>query len=207
MKVLLSIFLLLICSFAVVADDNALYGNIAPPNASFFRFVNLDPTPVTIKVDDGKEFILDPYHVSRYAFVQPSQVIVSVSGQTHLFDALEASQSTIIIDHHAPEPFKEIKEEIFNNKRKARVKLFNLTNHKALSLETADGKNTVIDAVGQVGFGYRDLNAVSVDLGVFSDLEHLESASRYSFSRGLVVSVFAIQSSEGVVVVNLESEH
>ncbi len=141
-------------SIQAIADENSLYAEVAPDDASFVRFVGFEGT--TSAEFAGKTF--DLYDVDQNAYVPVSSSLLSGIPSGSYLTVLHSSDSQGVV---VTEGARDTRSKVF-------LFLINGTD-TPLDLRLADNSATVIDAVNQGQAGQRGVNPLSVALGVFAD--------------------------------------
>lgn len=203
-RLITTLLLIMVTAKTSYADD-ALYAKLPPADASFFRFVNATNSDVVITKEGKKISTLKAFKASRYGFVPEANIEFSINDKPLPFDAVAERQVTIVITDDTAAPFKVIDEAKFTNKRKARIKLFNLTETTLTSLKTGDGKHLVINPVENMGFGFRDVNSVKMKFAAFSEASKLAETDTITLKKDKVTSLFAFSNESGITLLSIES--
>lgn len=142
----------LVAGVEAQAQDNSLYAEAAPADASFVRFVGFGGEAEASFA--GRAFALSDAHKDAYIAVSAAQLDGVPSG----------SYATVI--RQGDEAPMTLMEGPRNRNTKVFLFLLNAT-ETPFDLRLADNSATVIDAVGQGESGQRGVNPVTVSLGVF----------------------------------------
>lgn len=191
MKYLLSFFIALVFVISSPANsDEGLYGAIPPPGSAFFRFVNQSDQQITVSHEGKKLSTINDHAASPYGFVNAGKIDFDVNGKSFPVTMEKGKSYTLLVDGGS---LKEVVESPYDNKRKSRVKLYNLTEFKDVSLKTADGAHAVVESVDPHSVGERDVNAVDIQFSVES--KHFDSfkTDTVNLKKGKVSSIFVYQ--------------
>jgi alginate O-acetyltransferase complex protein AlgF len=188
-------FIMLIClaiPALAQAGEDALYAAEAPDGAAFIRVVNASVSGSLPEVRIGDKSIRDvqPVTASSYIYLPEGTYKITVGKKTEPL-AMEKDQFYTAVVLSSGE-LKILKDKAFQNPRKALISFYNLTDSNGISLKTSDGKVSVIDPVEALSEASREINAVKVTLGAFSDGETVAQAAPVSLQRGKVFSFFVI---------------
>ncbi|MCM2681221.1 alginate O-acetyltransferase AlgF [Echinimonas agarilytica] len=185
------------------AGDGGLYGKQAPANAAFFRIFNSsDTSPVAVTVAGETLQSINPLSATAYGFTESASLKLSFNGSPFIVAAAPKSVHTIIWDGQSA---YAIKEEAFSNKKKARLKLFNLTG-KDVSLKTADGKTPVIKDVKSADYGFRDINALNMPFGFFEGDSSMLTSEKLALKKGQATSLFLVKNGGAALYVKADEE-
>lgn len=139
-------------SFDAAANDDGLYAEAAPADASFIRFVGYGAGDVasfagkafTLKADEQTSYI--PVSATKLEGVGPGEYVTVVRDQAGAAHAItEGPRSDV---------------------SKVSLLLVNATD-RVLELRVADGSVTVIENVASMNAGQRGVNPVAIEFGVF----------------------------------------
>lgn len=174
------------------AGEDALYAAEAPDGAAFIRVVNASVRGSLPEVRVGGKSISDiePVTASSYIYLPEGSYKLTVGDKAEPL-TMEKNQFYTAIVLSTGE-LKILKDKAFKNPRKALVSFYNLTDESGIGLKTSDGKVSVIDPVGSLEVSSREINAVKVSLGAFSNGEPIAQASSVSLQRGKVFSFFIV---------------
>ena len=139
------------CSPAL-AEDNSLYAEAAPSDASFVRFIGYK---------DAKEA-----QFSGHTFALPSDADGKYIPVSSALLKNVASGSYVSVLRAADGTQDIITERARTRQSKVAVLLINAT-EKQLELRLADGSTPVIENVAPASAGQREVNPVAIALGVF----------------------------------------
>jgi alginate O-acetyltransferase complex protein AlgF len=186
---LLILLTLLTTTLPALAGDDGLYEAEPPADAAFFRVFNAsDRTPVEVRIE-GTTTTVDPLSASDYGFSEKRSPSLMFNGTSTQVATKAGDVITLIWDG---EQAKVIQEEPFADKRKARIKLFNIGAPNA-NLKTEDGATTVIETVADHQYGFRDINALSLPFSIYEGERQLLTTDRIDLKKGMTTSVFLVQ--------------
>lgn len=171
------------------AGDKALYGPEAPPGSAFIRVFNASGTPEVVpKVGNEVLDEVEAWEAGEFGFVPAGNYPMQV-GTAQSQVTLQADRYyTAVSDGSA---IHLIENERFDNRLKALVILYNLTDAD-LSLRTADGTVKVIEPVAQDRSGQREVNPARVELALYDQERKLATAPQVNLARGKAFSLFAV---------------
>jgi alginate O-acetyltransferase complex protein AlgF len=141
-----------VLSFAASANDDGLYAEAAPADASFIRFVGYDAT--TVASFAGKAFTLTQDEATSYIPVSSAK----------LQGVKPGAFVTVVRDGDGVE--RAISEGPRSDASKISLFLVNATD-RVLELRVSDGSVTVIENVASMNAGQRGVNPVAIEFGVF----------------------------------------
>ncbi len=192
---------LLACAVAIItamtalatpaqADDAALYGPDAPPNSAFIRIVNASSSAdLEATVGDKQIDRVAAWSVSDFEFL-PAGTQNIVAGSVSESAALQAGHYyTAVVDG---QKLRLLDNAAYDNRLKALVILYNLTDQDGLTLRTSDGATTVVEPVARDAFGMRQVNAARAKLAVFAGDAQVGETQAVSLARGKALSLFAV---------------
>lgn len=191
-RTLLVMALSLLVPVSAHAGEDALYAADAPDGATFIRVVNADVSGSIPKAEIGNKAIKDiaPMDASPYIYLSAGSYELSVGDQAKSIDMKKDRFYTAVVLDSGE--LAILSDKTFKNPRKALIAFYNLTSDDGVSLKTADGKVSVIDSVGQLSVSNREINAVKVALGAFSDGSPMAKTPPVNLQRGKVFSFFVI---------------
>ena len=188
------------------AGDEALYDESAPADVSFFRFANMTAKTINISLDGKILASLPASKVSPYGFVSASDVTFDIDGYSLSMTAVARQQVTIAWQGEGNGGHTMVKEEVFENKRKARLKLYNFTDKSDITLKTEDGRHEVLKDVQPLKMDSRDVNAIKSGFAAYQENTVLASSGPISLVRDKVTSLFLFDQSGVVRLFAVESE-
>lgn len=168
------------------AGEGGLYAPTAPKGSTFIRGYNASNSELNFSVGNTELSDIAPLASSDFSFLPAGSYSAQVGNQ-HLPVKLEAEHFYTLVSQAGQEP-KLVAEAPFNNKRKALLRVQNLSD-STLSLKTADGK-AVVDAVAPDANGQREVNPVKVSLALFNGTRKISDLKPVSLARGEVVSLY-----------------
>ena len=180
-----------------------MYDKEPPPDASFFRVLNAsDSASVDVGKDGVKIATVAPLNVSTYGFSEAASTTFTLNAAAITVDTPPGRMVTLVWD--GKKPFA-IDEEPFTEKKKARLKLFNISD-EAVSL-TTDGKQTeVIKNVPAHGYGFRDVNALTLPFTVNAGEKAMLTTDKIGLHKGSASSVFYIKSGSSALYIVSEEK-
>lgn len=185
-QILKLVFTVLLLVSGMANAGDGLYGKVPPTDAAFFRFVNISSQAVDIEFKGKKIATVSPFRSTAYGFESAGDFDFKVDGN-NISKTLKADDLTTIIWNGEDAQF--IIESPFTNKRKARVKLYNLTDSIA-SLLTIDGKHKVIESVESFSAEFRDVNALDIAFKAITEQNDSVETSKIKLAREKVTSIF-----------------
>lgn len=136
----------------LLADDNSLYREAAPKDASFVRFIGF-------KAGEPAEFAKKSFEIAA----QDEDAYLPVSAA--LLDGVEAGQFVSVVKT-SDAGAVIIDEGARDSRSKVFLFLVNAT-QTTLDLRLADGSAVVVDGIASGLSGQRGVNPLAVELGVF----------------------------------------
>lgn len=170
----------------VTAGEGGLYAPTAPKGSSFVRGYNASNSELNFSVGNTELREIAPLASSDFSFLPAGSYSAQV-GSNNLPVKLEAEKFYTLVSQDGAAP-KLVAEAPFTNKRKALLRVQNLTDN-TLSLKTTDGK-AVVDAVAPDASGQREVNPVKVSLALFDGNRKVSDLKPVSLARGEVVSLY-----------------
>jgi len=168
------------------AGEGGLYAPNAPKGSSFVRGYNASNSELSFSVGNTELSDIAPLASSDFSFMPAGSYSAQV-GSHNLPVKLEAEHFYTLVSQDGAAP-RLVSEAPFTNKRKALLRVQNLTDN-TLSLKTADGK-AVVDAVAPDASGQREVNPVKVSLALFDGSRKVSDLKPVSLARGEVVSLY-----------------
>jgi alginate O-acetyltransferase complex protein AlgF len=190
----------LLFSCLVSAGDGALYGKPPPPDAVFFRVINISNQSLEVRLLDKTLTKLEKNQVSPYGFASAGNVSLVLNDKPQNINGAANSQYTLVWRGAAIETVM-IEETPFDNKRQAQLAFYNLTNMPSLTLKTEDGKHNIVEGISSYSYGFRNVRAIKIATSVMSDNNVVASSEPLMLARDAVTSVFVIQTSNDVALV------
>ena len=173
-------------SLTATAGEGGLYAPNAPKGSSFVRGYNASNSELNFSVGNTDLSDIAPLASSDFSFLPAGSYSAQV-GSNNLPVKLEAEKFYTLVSQDGEAP-KLVAEAPFTNKRKALLRVQNLTDN-TLSLKTADGK-AVVDAVAPDASGQREVNPVKVSLALFDGNRKVSDLKPVSLASGEVVSLY-----------------
>lgn len=173
-------------SLTATAGEGGLYAPNAPKGSTFIRGYNASNSEQNFSVGNTELNDIAPLASSDFSFLPAGSYSAQV-GSNSLPVKLEAEHFYTLVSQ-VGEPPKLVAEAPFNNKRKALLRVQNLSD-STLSLKTADGK-PVVDAVAPDANGQREVNPVKVSLALFDGERKVSDLKPVTLARGEVVCLY-----------------
>ena len=169
------------------ANEAALYAPIAPKGSAFIRAYNAGNSEVNVSVGNTDLNGIAPLASSDFSFLPAGNYSADVGGDV-LSVKLDADSYYTLVSQAGEKP-QLVEEAPFENKRKAMLRVQNLSDSK-LSLKTADGKAVVVDEVAPDGHGEREVNPVKVSLALYQGDKKISTLKPVALSRGELVCLY-----------------
>lgn len=169
------------------AGEAALYAPNAPKGSAFVRAYNAGNSEVNVSVGNTDLNDVAPLASSDFSFLPAGSYSAQVGDQA-LAVKLDANSYYTLVTQPGAAP-QLVEEAPFKNKRKAMLRVQNLTDSK-LSLKTADGKAVVIDEVAPQSHGEREVNPVKVDLALYAGDKKISDLKPVALARGELVCLY-----------------
>jgi alginate O-acetyltransferase complex protein AlgF len=173
-------------NLTATAGEGGLYAPNAPKGSSFVRGYNASNSEQSFSVGNTELNDIAPLASSDFSFMPAGSYNAQI-GHQQLPVKLEAEQFYTLVSQDGAAP-KLVAEAPFNNKRKALLRVQNLTG-STLSLKTADGK-AVVDAVAPNANGQREVNPVNISLALFDGERKVSDLKPVSLARGEVACLY-----------------
>jgi len=183
----LRFFSLLLAVLVPMHSQAQLYAKGAPPGSAFVRILNgtAGQSPAGF-IGETQQSALPAFTAGQFVFLPPGEYPIQVGNRKETFK-LEADRFYSIA--YLPDSMKSFQLEGFKSQLKAMVVMMNLFPDKTLSLKTADGKVTVLDSVAPFKAGQREINPLSVSLGLFDGDRKMVDVPPVTFERGKASSL------------------
>ena len=184
------IALFLLVQFNVMANEEALYDPVAPPGSAFIRIFNNDQSSeLSATIGEKPLKAKDACSASEYHFVPAGNYELEIKGIRRMLNLEADHYYTAYLDALGEIAF--IEGRPFNQRKKALIAFYNLIENASLALMTANGKVSVIKPVDFNGIGFREVNAVKINLSAYQGTEKIVDAKSILLKRGKVFSLFA----------------
>lgn len=194
------VFLTFLLFSNVNRADEALYGSAPPPDAAFFRILNISDEKITVAVGQEVEVEVEPLEVTDYGFGSATGLVISIGDKT-IVDS-PASEQRFTIVYSGPDHNTQVIEDMpFDNKRMALIKMYNFADAQPLQLKTVDGKIEILKAVPLNGSAERVIKAVKLATAVYIGNEKLANTEPLLLQKDNVTSIFAVPSPNGIVLI------
>lgn len=191
---------------AAAVEEGALYAEDAPPGSAFVRVFNGSAGKTIEDISLGGKNIkpLAALESSAYVYLPAGSHVLTLSGKKQNISMREGEFYTVIVGDQLP--LTVIKDETFNNRRKALVSFYNLVSKKEVDLKTADGSISIIEDVGFLANKTREINPVRLAVTTVAGDTQLAQADPVSLQWGKVFSLFACGDSARPTLVWVENE-
>lgn len=147
--------------------EGALYEASAPAGSAFVRVINNDSDALSVGTpvkSNAQE--LSGFEVGEYLFVP--------GGKEHQFSLyghqvtrnFEKDSATTLVANK--DGITELKDTYFTGRKKAMISFYNLTS-KPLALKTQNGEHAVVDSLGSLTNGTREINEIKIGLAAWGD--------------------------------------
>ena len=198
------LFILLLCLPAAgpFAAADTLYGTQAPKDNAFVRFFRLTDGGGPLELG---AWSFDPPRggVTPYRPVPPDIYLLNSGGrELELIPKLKCYYTLAL----TPEGMVVFEDVEHTDPARAQLVLYNLLPRERAELKTADGRTSVIAAVGPGEAGRVNVNAVPVQFGVFGTAGRLAPLGDPGLRRGASYSVFVFRSGPAVEAVCTKAE-
>ena len=169
------------------ANEAALYAPIAPKGSAFVRAYNAGNSDVNVSVGNTDLNDVPPLASSDFSFLPAGNYSARIGSDT-LSVKLDADSYYTLVNQAGEKP-QLVEEAPFANKRKAMLRVQNLSDSK-LSLKTADGKAVVVDEVAPDAHGEREVNPVKVSLALYQGDKKISDLKPVALARGELVCLY-----------------
>jgi len=187
------------------AQDEGLYAPAPPADAAFVRVVHGVSTAAAVAVSVGdREFgELSFAEVSPYRVVIRGDRIINVAGSETAFGVEVGKFYTLAV---LPEGVVILEDAANENRAKALLSLYNLSDVEMVDLKTADGATDVLLGVEPQAQANIEVNGITVALGVFSNAEAVITFDEVKLERGAAYSAMVLGSADTPTVIWVQSE-
>jgi len=185
--ILVTIILMIGMMSRAVANEDALYGPVAPPGSAFIRVVNLSSQTLPEAKAGNETFRnISAYSGSPYQFFSPGTMKFHVLN-TNLSFALATGHyySLVVLANGITKVIEDLGKP---DQRKATISVYNLSAVETVSLKTADGKVAVVENIAKGSRQDRAINPVKVALALYSP--EPTAVAAMTLERGQVLSLF-----------------
>lgn len=171
------IFVLMPTTIIAHADEG-LYDPLPPEGSAFLRF---------IQADDRKP-------VSPYVVRPSGEHKIVLAEKQAIHDLQEGQFYSAILKDGKITVLEDTKSE---NRAKALLLFYNLTDRPGLSLKTADSGIDIINNVARLEHGSREINAVRIGFALYDGDAKIASLEEQALDRNAAYSIFALTKTEG----------
>lgn len=192
------IFFLAVLLGASWAQEN-LYGPDAPADAAYVRVLHAAPDTAAVAPTLNGEALgeLGFAQLSSYGVFGAGPLAYGVADLSGEQELRAGAFYTLV---YTPEAILALEDEPLIDASRALLSLYNLTEFEALTLQTAEGAD-VITGVAPETAGSLSVNEAEVALEVFAGEDRLGELPSELLERGVAHSVFALNGSQGPVIV------
>ncbi len=174
---------------ARAAGDEGVYGAAAPEGSAFVRVFNATTESLAGgRIADQNIDEVNGNTASEFVFLPPGSHTLNIGGASQPLTLAANRYYTVVRTASGFSVFDNGRHE---NRLKALVLFYNLTDGAALSLRTADGKAAVVEATSPKQFGSREVNAIKATMAVYDGGQKLADARPIGMERGRAYSLFA----------------
>jgi alginate O-acetyltransferase complex protein AlgF len=182
------------------AGDEPVYGPTIEADSAFLRVFNASPRPIEdARIGDRVLGDIAPYAASEYAVLPAGRYPVVVGGAPRTLSLKRDHYHTAVVLPDNSVRVVDVGRD--ENRLKAQVIFYNLTDAPSLALKTAAGDVAVVDAVAPNAAGTREVNAVRANLAVFDGGKAVARPAPVNLQRGRAFSLFAAGTREQPVTV------
>lgn len=176
-KYLVLFLLVFLMPTTASSNDSSLYDSEISPNAAFIRLAYIgEPQKPALKAQIAQKTItIASNTASPYIILKAGTQTFSVAGVEYNRKLKSGQQLNMVFQHSKGKPVlagevsTDLKGRSMKNKLKAQLHLFNFLDKNRASLETGDGKHTVIKPVSAGAHDFRAVNPITTALRVSSD--------------------------------------
>ncbi len=184
-------------AFAWADIDEGLYDPVAPEGSAFVRFLNAGAVEIS-PVLDGKSYEnLAPNGLSPYVVKPAGEVKVALGNTSAKISLEEGKFYTLILHNGVP---SILEDPASNNRAKALLVFYNLTDHETLALKTADGKIEIIAPVAKGGNSWREINAVRIGFSAYDGEIKAAGLEGKTLERSAAYAVIAVSGTDGKTI-------
>ena len=185
----------------VVANEDALYGPVAPPGSAFIRVINLSSQTISEAKAGNETFRnITAFGGSPYQFFSPGTIKFQVFHMNLSFElAAGHYYSLVVLTNNITKMIEDLGKP---DPRKATISAYNLSTVETISLKTADGKVAVVENIAKGSRKDRAINPVKVALALYnsSELNSPPTAvAAIALERGQVLSLFVTGDSNQLI--------
>ena len=197
-------FLMLSLTIAIIlgavnasANEEAVYGPVAPPGSAFIRIFNNSQATTQSATIGGKSLTVEgAYNAGAYKFFPAEDYKLTIKNNDLTIKLETNHYYTVYLN--AENEVTVVEGRGFKQRKKALLAFYNLLNNP-ISIKTANGKATVIKPVDKNFAGFREVNAVKITLAAFNETEKVLNAKPIALKRGKIFSLFATNNASGQV--------
>ncbi len=198
-------FTVTICLFSLLvsqslwADDASLYDPKVGTDEALVRVVNTSSKPIKVDfLSAGKQLKrVGPLAISPYIRIKQGELKVSTAAAGTTLPVTARQLYTLV---YVGNEFKVINDKSLNKKNKSLVNFYNLTPDVVLTLSTANGKAKIVPDVKPLSSGNRELNGVTVEMGIFQGENLTQKLEKAKLKKGESYDIVAFSGRNGQVV-------
>lgn len=197
-KAILLVAVLALPFKAIANMDSGLYDPLPPEGAAFVRFINASGMKGSDQSQmNGKGYMYIKHHeASPYFVAEEGTLAAGFDGKNTTFEVKSGGFYSVVV---TPKDLKVIEDQGNDNRAKAQIAFYNLTDKAGLSLKTRDGKVAIADAVDAYGMKSRQINPVKVELAIYDGETKVMDVEPLSMDRSMSYNALYTGKDEGVV--------
>ncbi|MEZ4629476.1 MAG: alginate O-acetyltransferase AlgF [Deinococcales bacterium] len=198
------VFLLLLLFSAAFAQDEGLYPDPPPADAAFVRIIQAIPNAESLDIDFGDQDFpaLSYAELSDYYIVLQGEYPLKLSQEQMIEVSAGAYYSLVIQGDEDGQKALLIEDPMNDNRAKALLTLYNLSDLESIDMKTADDKEIeIILGVAPGTVASRAVNGIKVSLGAFAAGEKLGSVDDMQLERGAVYSMILLGAQDSSTLV------
>lgn len=195
---------LFVCIFASIAGaqenpDEGLYDPVAPKGSAFIRFINVSGAEGAqiSKANDKHYLFLDDKAYTPYYPVPAGETKLQFGKAFKNLVTEEGTYYTAGL--FVGERLDVIQDPSQDNKSKAQIIFYNLSDQNDLSLKLQDGSIEIISPRKSGEMGNRELNPVKLVLSVYKGEDVYREVGPASLQRGATYSIIALNETDNTI--------
>lgn len=201
--------ILLFISHSVLADDGALYDPTVKDDEALVRVLNLtNDTVTTTLLPVNKEIKnVSSFDFSHYIRVKRGKVEMNINGKDSMLvkEINVRSGAYYTIALKVGGELSVIQDPIIKKKGKAMLALYNFTHKETLDLKTSNGKINIIKNVSKGKSGYREINAVSLNMAIFDGATRIKATEQQQLMKDRILNIAIIETNNQFAIKIIES--
>lgn len=190
--------LIISSSFAVSANEAALYAPQVEADEALIRVLNLSEHRLSMVISSLNKEIKNTASLrfSHYIRAEAGRLVLQLNQASIEVDAKAGSRYTLV---YKPDSSLQVIEDISKfSKGKSMLALYNFSSYAELTLSTANGKIEIIPDVAPDSVGYRELNAVGLNMGIFDGKVKIKETQKLQLQQDKVHNIAVIDSKNGI---------